>query len=240
MSLQKVVVIPFDIYNSLKSTIFTDVDSSEFDKDMKLILHDKKLTDLEKWELYREKLIHFGENVRASGYKTDHQILPKLIHVESVGSQTKYLSKKDNETSTDSKTLSVGITQTPLVNSQIIPPLEQVFETTNSFHSLQDGVEEPEISNDFNFRNISSARKLSSSNTVRKKLKSKHHDIDLYEMENGDVVTVVKSAHGDISKKDESFRTNAFSPTSFETNVNKRRGKKKTSTPLKGIHWEHL
>lgn len=240
MSLQKVVVIPIDVYNSLKSTLLSDADSSDFDKDMKLILHDRNLSDMEKWELYREKMIHFGGILRSTGYKFRTSSLPKVTHVESVGSQTKYLGKKDNGTSTDSKSVSVGITQTPLVPSQIIAPLEQVFESTNSFQSLQDDVEESEISNDFKSQNKSMIHKSSPSRTVRRKLKSSHSDIDLFEMENGDIVTVVKSAHGDISKKDDSLRTNAFSRKSSDDNISKKRRKKTTSTPIKGILWEHL
>lgn len=237
MSLQKVIVMPVEVFNSLKSSILADNEASDFDKEMKKILHNKKLQDLEKYELYREKMIHYGAVFRDADYKSKTQISPSVVHVESVGSQTKYVTKMDKEIATEPKTVSVGITQTPLETSQIIPPIEKVFETSNSFHSLQDDVEEPETSFKHNFSNKNRIRNFSPSRVVRKKLNSRHHDIDLFEMYNGDIVTVVKSAAGDISK-DDSLRTNAFSERSSGSILNKKR--KVTSTPLKGIIWEHL
>lgn len=94
--LQKVIVMPIDVYNNMKKLMMNDDEISTFDKEMKLILHNKKLSDSEKWDLYREKMIHYESKLRKSGYENKLK-LDKVIHVQSTPTQTKKIFSKDKE-----------------------------------------------------------------------------------------------------------------------------------------------
>lgn len=244
MNLQKVVVMPIETYNSLKSFVDNDTESTKFDKDIISILRNRKLSDYEKYELYREKLIHFGSMQRKSDYfKPTSKISSGLKHLESVGSQTKFVFKKDKETSMPSQSTMDVDTQTPTIAySKRLPPLEKVFETSNSYQSLCDDAEDQEISICNKSRNISKDnKKISPSRIVRKKLKTKHHDLDVFEMCNGDIVTRVNPEAGNISSVNESFEPNILSATAQANKLKKKKKVKKpkgTSTPNQSIIWE--
>lgn len=249
MKLEKVIVMPIDVYNKMKTLILKDDEMTNFDKDIKIILHDKKLNDIEKWELYREKLIHHGNSFRKSDYQTNKKI-DVIKHVESTPTQTKMLFKKDKNFNTET-TNSTACTQTELQSNQIIKPLSSVFKTNNTYDSLE--IDDEDVSYDDNDDDLSflsnskhsesNLHKLSPSKIIKRKMKSNDVNIKLYEMENGDIVTVAKG-DSKTSKKAKQPASNplhisaAKSANSLKQLSNKR--KKTTSTPEKKVHWEKL
>lgn len=242
MNLQKVIVIPVEVYNNMKKLILNDDDISSFDKEMKLILHDKKLSDSEKWEVYREKLIHYGEKLQKSLSENDDKLnIKKIIHVESTPTQTKRVFSKDKATSSDISQ-SIGCTQTDLENHQIIPPIESVFESTNFYDSLREDISGHNLSSSFHDNSVQNKAHISPSKTVKRKIKSSHSDVDLYEMVNGDIVTVVKKEKKDDSSSTQKAKKFVSAKSSAKSlkQQQKQRKIEISSTPIKKLCWENL
>lgn len=99
-NLQRMIVIPPDIFEKFKHAVLEDGQLTELDKNMKSILHNNKLTDLNKWHLYRQNLIKYSSMKRKNAYQNNFKIHHPIKHVEGIAVQTKKVYTKDKDTNT--------------------------------------------------------------------------------------------------------------------------------------------
>lgn len=102
-NLQRMIIIPPEIFEKIKKIVLDDSKLSELDKNMKSILRNNKLTDLNKWHLYRQNLLAYSSMKRKNAHKNKFNwYQPPIRHVQGVEVQTKRIFTKDKETNTDS------------------------------------------------------------------------------------------------------------------------------------------
>ena len=95
-NLQRMIVIPPEIFEKFKHLVLGDEQLTDLDKMMKSILYNKKLNDLNKWHLYRQNLIKYSSVKRKNAHESKFK-WPAVKHVEGVGVQT--ISTKDQPNS---------------------------------------------------------------------------------------------------------------------------------------------
>lgn len=59
MSLQRMIVIPPDTFERWKNIVVEDKKLSDLDQEMKKILYNNKLNDIDKWHFYRQNLLRY-------------------------------------------------------------------------------------------------------------------------------------------------------------------------------------
>lgn len=242
MNLQKIIVLPIDVYNNLKSMILIDEEITSFDRDMKKILHNRKLSDVAKWDLYREKMIHYGNNIRNHKYDVKEiRDNNKQKSDQDASTQTRFIFKRDKESNTGlgEKDFSSEVsTQTdymhvPLAEEYFVSSNTNEGDSENTIHTNNDTVNDSEI--------LGMGR-------VKRKLKSKHSDIKMYEMSNGEIVTVLddekeKQKIRKTGKQKHTRHVKTITKKLSPYQLPKKRKSIKTSTPEKhqlAISWENL
>lgn len=105
-NLQRMIVIQPEIFEKIKKILIEDSKLSELDKNMKSILRNNKLTDLNKWHLYRQNLLTYSSMKRKNAYKNKFNwYQPATRHLHDVEVQTKRIFPKNKETYIEPKYL---------------------------------------------------------------------------------------------------------------------------------------
>lgn len=136
--LQRMIVIPPEIFEKFKHIVTEDQKLTELDKKMKTILYDKNLNDINKWHQYRENLMKYSF---AKKDKCDLSHLIKSPVMEN-SSQTNKLHTRhkeiqssipmeDNFSQTDK-----SILRRKKEWTNEVPSINEVFETSNRYTSL--------------------------------------------------------------------------------------------------------
>lgn len=238
MSLQKMFIIPPEIFEKWKHMTMMDKRLSDLDRQMKSVLYNNKLPDMEKWHLYRQNLqkhIHSAKQIgKFVNLKNEH-----LKHLESVGVQTKPIYKRHKNEQTEAVMNKDFSTQTRMEEDDIISNtsnnsegLENIFETSNMYSSIGDSdMDLSAIPEDVDARDI-----------VRERT-SKDASLRILEMKNGDVITMPISDKKK-SKKRKVLKTPEKGSKQSTLNFNSRKSAriaaastmkkvKKHSSPLK-------
>lgn len=112
-NLQRMIIIPPDIFNKWKHIITEDQKLSELDKSMKKILYNTNINDINKWHQYRENLLKYTFSKKRD-LKLNHLLKPitadksqqtNVISNSNVEQQTKWIFKKDQNIQTENYTL---------------------------------------------------------------------------------------------------------------------------------------
>lgn len=111
-NLQRMIVISPEIFEKFKDIVLEDSNLSHLDKNMRSILHNKKLSDLNKWHLYRQNLIKYASTKRKNAHQNNFKWRPQVKHIEGVGVQTRRIFTKDKDTNTITPKVSLKHTQT--------------------------------------------------------------------------------------------------------------------------------
>lgn len=203
-NLQRMIVIPPEIFDKWKHIIVEDKKLTELDKNMKNILYNKSLNDINKWHRYNENLLKY------SFAKKDKCVFnsPVPVPVTSESStQTHRIYQKDKEVQQGKSGPMIDKnTQTDknLARRQqhwASPDktLDEIFETSNRFQSIEtDDVDNVNTtyneSNSYDEDEIKRQVLLGQPNDVRitkERLSSDpRSSFKIFELNNGDCVTV--------------------------------------------------
>lgn len=99
-NLQRMIVIPPEVFEKWKHIITEDQNLSTLDKHMKNILYNKNLNNVNKWHQYREKLLKYSFAKPERKYKYNHILKP--ITSEKV-IQTKRIPKYHKQQQTENQ-----------------------------------------------------------------------------------------------------------------------------------------
>jgi len=179
-TLQRMIVIPPEIFEKFKHIVLEDAQLSSLDKNMKSILRNKKLSDLSKWHLYRQNLLNYSSIKRKNAHRNNFK--GPIKHVEGVGVQTKRIFTRDKDTETYKPELFDSSSQT--INIPIIPefkgvgdlPVSQQGTAENYYGDGED--DEVFTEDEYDQREVVNTRNSRDFKTV--------------ELKNGDVLTVAK------------------------------------------------
>lgn len=187
-------IVPPEIFEKWKDFLVEDKRLSDLDKQMKNILYNNKITDLEKWQLYKQNLqkyintksgISFNNKINIDN--NNREILHKQM--ENVGVQTNKIFKKEKKIQATPLISELG-TQTAGDDIKSSEPLENIFETSNMYSSIDGSdVDLSFIPEDVDARDI--VREGSSKDTS---------EYRIFEMKNGDVITVPRESVGKTTK----------------------------------------
>lgn len=171
-ALQRMIVIPPAIFEKFKHIVLEDDQLSSLDKNMKSILHNKKLSDLNKWHLYRQHLLNYSSIKRKNAHHNKFRWQPK--HVEGVGVQTKRIFTKEKDTQIHRPQVFDNSAQT--IEIPVIPEFKGVDNRQQqSATDDDDEVFTNTIENEYDQRDILNIRDSDGFRTI--------------EMKNGDVLT---------------------------------------------------
>lgn len=116
-NLQRMIVIPPDLFQYFKDTVYEDKELGSLDKEMRKILRNKKLNSTQKWYEYRQNLIKYGNKKRNMLTKPSSK-----QPTYSVGVQTNRLKQKqqmESSTQTRIPNLKEGSVQTHLIPNEV-------------------------------------------------------------------------------------------------------------------------
>lgn len=138
MSLQRMIIIPPDVFEKWRHIIIDDKRISELDRKMKNIIYNKNLNDIDKWYHYRENLLKYTfnrKNDKLNINELKRSSKPSAITSEKE-SQTNYLKKEkletiDEETQTQFNDDEEGENNIKQQNNTLIKKksLNQIFES---------------------------------------------------------------------------------------------------------------
>jgi hypothetical protein len=160
MNLQRMIVIPSHTFEKWKNIVIHDQKLSDLDKNMKLILNNTKLNDFTKWQLYRQNLIKFTNSARMfnKSTKSKLQSANNNKRLMDVSTETRRIIKREKGVGTDIAVKDEE-TDTADIPDQFIPvkgrkqakvspnkTMEDIFQTSNKFTSLDEDVFDNNIS----------------------------------------------------------------------------------------------
>jgi len=183
-NLQRMIVIPPEIFEKFKHLVLEDEQLTDLDKMMKSILYNKKLNDLNKWHLYRQNLIKYSSMKRKNAHETKFKWPVK--HVEGVAVQTRKIYTKDQTTKTNSPKVAYKQSQTDGIRDEEEytndVAMDEVFENNDEeVQSENDNVDNDDDADDSD-NNI-----INKDQILRRRESSGYMT---YETQNGDVITV--------------------------------------------------
>lgn len=207
MNLQRMILIPGHTFEKWKNIFIHDDKMSDLDKNMRTILHNAKLDDMSKWHLYRQNLIRFS-NSKRSFDKSMLNSSQKRPVLKDVSTETKVFKRsKDVQTEKMGQDVATQFNGEPweVVKknklSSSFKPINEVFETSNIFESLdEDGFKnqpnnEIDIVDDLSDQDDSIRRRALEGQSpnvkiVRERRSANPDEYRLFELNTGDAVTV--------------------------------------------------
>lgn len=163
MNLQRMIVIPSHTFEKWKNIVIHDQKLSDLDKNMKSILNNTKLNDVTKWQLYRQNLMKFTNSMRLLNRKPINNVAPKRLM--DVSTETNKIYKRNKSIETDNIVMKDEETDADDLKNPFIlvkgkqqqkaspnKTMEDIFPTTNKFNSLDENDFEHNISdNEHNY-----------------------------------------------------------------------------------------
>lgn len=197
-NLQRMIVIPSEIFEKIKHFVLDDSKLSELDKNMKSILRNNKLTDLNKWHLYRQNLLNYSAMKRKIAHQNKFKWYPKQLqssqpsirHVEGVGVQTKQIYTKNKEANTDPLEVFDKYTQANIpVMQKEYTDMDDQFSSKPTEVAIEN-TEDEEVSDDDDDDSIVTDERIDPRDILRERASS---DPDIYrsfEMKDGTTISV--------------------------------------------------
>lgn len=211
-NLQRMIVIQPEIFEKIKKILIDDSKLSELDKNMKSILRNNKLTDLNKWHLYRQNLLTYSSMKRKNAYKDKFNLCqPAIRHVHGVGVQTKRIVSKNQNTNTDSPSISDKYTQADIpkakeeytdVDEKPKPVFTQLG-VEETFENNSDVFDDDEDGNADDDDGIVSDEFINPKEILRERASSDPNMYRSFEMKDGATISVPTKKH--IFKKQKGF-----------------------------------
>lgn len=96
MSLQRMIIVPPEVFDKWKHIIVEDEHLSELDKSMKSIINKRNMNDIDKWHHYRENLLKFSFN---KGFNKNKNLTSSIPSTMTTTSSTKTDAKTSNKKS---------------------------------------------------------------------------------------------------------------------------------------------
>lgn len=205
MNLQRMIVIPGHTFEKWKNIIIQDDKMSELDKNMKVILHNSKLDDMSKWHLYRQNLIHFS-NSKRSFDKNVSKRLPIRSVMKDVSTEAKVFKRsKDVQTEKMGQDVETQFNEEPWEVMKVnklspIKPINEIFETSNKFASLDEEDFKDQTENDIDdnelFDQDENTKRLAleglpkDAKIVRERKSLKPNEYRVFELNTGENVNV--------------------------------------------------
>lgn len=186
------IVIPPELYTKLKDNFNNDAELSHLDKSMKEILKNKKLSDHEKWYVYRQNLVKFA-NKKRKHLQQKPQLQQNPYTVNSVNNK-KILSTKTKlnipQVSTRNKKIQTELS-TKEIGLQYYPPEDEMytFEPPKKINSSDSGTDDEVFDNNDEIRKIALSATPAGKRIKERKSKSSS-DVRMFETDEGDIITV--------------------------------------------------
>lgn len=148
MNLQRMIVIPSHTFEKWKRVVLHDQKLSSLDKNMKSILNNSKLNDISKWQLYRQNLMNFTNSMRLHKKNSINNAAPKRLM--DVSTETQETQKRNKLIETDNIVMKDEETDTGDLQNPFIPvkgkklkvspakTMDEIFRTSNSFANLDE------------------------------------------------------------------------------------------------------
>lgn len=206
-NLQRMIVIPPELYNKLKDNFNNDKELSHLDKSMKEILN-KKLSDNEKWYIYRQKLIKFAnkrrQQLQERSYSNHHHQLKQQKPSNSnrqigrtILSNMSTQTNPESQAVRKSRKIQTDIAKTDDVGTQYYNPQDEIYTFENplqqskptTISNIDSETDDEVFDNDDEIRNLAfSASPAGKRIKERKSLSSS--DVRMFETDDGDVITI--------------------------------------------------
>lgn len=211
-NLQRMIVIPPDVFDKWKHIITEDEKLTQLDKKMKNIIYNKHLNDIDKWHQYRENLLKYsfankGNDVLKHAVKTITS--EKSIQTNRI---PKFYKTQQTNEKFETHTPNVINQESQTDEVQKSENIDEVFETRNNSFS-----EDTELDTDDDTRKLA-LEGLPKNIRITKERRST--DPSLYksfELSNGDVVTVpTKITTRSMKKSADSKNKKSKSPSKLK------------------------
>lgn len=232
-SLQRMIVIPSEVFEKYKHIFHEDNFLSELDKKMRKILIDKNLNQIDKWHQYRENLLKFS----FSKSKNDLQAnIPasKIVTSSDKSSQTWRRAKYDKDCQTRIEK-SRGIhKESQTINQSddtIFLDEGEVFESypTNPIDS-----DELDMEDEYRERALEGLDK--NVKITREGLSTDPESYKLYELSNGEIVNVpTKRTTRSMVKN---LRQSKLEFKKVKNNETRSKSRSKANNQISGLKWD--
>lgn len=186
-NLQRMIVIPPDVFDKWKHIITEDEKLTQLDKKMKNIIYNKNLNDIDKWHQYRENLLKYS--FAKKGNEVLNHTMKKITSEKSM--QTNRIPKLNKKQQTDQQfQISVPIQsdQASQTDNEVqnFENDEEVFETQD--HSFSDDA--TELDTDDNTRKLALKGFPENIRITKERRSTDPSSYKSFELSNGDVVSV--------------------------------------------------
>lgn len=139
------VVVPPELFDKWKDVFLEDQKLSFLDKEMKNVLNNSKLDDINKWYLYREKLLKYLHSKKKNDSSNNKsKILVDQSTQSNIEKSNKKIHTKNVKVQTENKKKDVE-TQVQLPRGQQLyeemfheKPFEEMFQNTTRYSSIDE------------------------------------------------------------------------------------------------------
>lgn len=244
--LQRMIVIPPEVFDKWKHIITEDTKLSDLDKRMKTILFDKNINDINKWHQYRENLLKYSF-IQKGSLKTSHA-MPPITSEKSI--QTNLIVKKNKEVETDKPELLIPVLEKQELkrvsepeslkkntekfnNDEIFYDSEPLCDDVNDNHD-----EECEMDYDDDMRKTALEGTSKNVRIIRVRRSTDPQEYRTYELSNGEVVSVPSPPTSGLKRGKSEKKSQSTLPHSRKQKKHATRSQTRIESKNKEQSWD--
>lgn len=183
-NLQRMIMIPPEVFDKWKHIITEDQNLNDLDRNMKKILYDKKINNINKWHQYQQILLKYSF---AKKGKTDfNQIVKPITSEKTIQTNRIPKSQKYQQTDEDFEIIKNNLMNRESQTDQIFDRSDEVFESQN----YSDGENENDIDMDDDLRKLALHGVSKDVRITKERRSTDPSEYKSYELSNGEVVSV--------------------------------------------------